>query len=337
MKALRIILLVLLGIFAIFLIYLATLSGEYKVVRKIEIQSSPEMVGDYISDLNTWKNWSYWDRMDSTNVMTYGEISKGKGATYNWKGDATGEGGVEILNYEPGKLVSAMIRFFKPFESEMNSDFILETTANGVQVSWENYGKMPFFMRFMASGMDAAFGNQLDSGLIALKAVIESQKKEAFTGEVQSIDVVEMPAADYYFIAYQNVLVDTLKDAFFARNYEQIEQFIGKENISEAPFQLITDWNDSTRSSSFHIAMASAANLVAKAPIQKGNRASGKMVKAVYRGPYQNSDMAHYAIADYLKENNLEIAGPVWESYPVDPTVESNSDNWITIIYYPIR
>jgi hypothetical protein len=202
MKALRIFLNILLSLVAIILIYLSTISGKYEVKRSIEINASANDIINYLSNLETWEEWSYWNLMDSTNELSFGDIRKGDGATYTWTGIETGKGQVEILSVQAGQEMKSMIHFREPFESEMNSDFRLSEGESGTIVEWVNYGEMPFLMRFMAQGMDAAFGTHLEIGLDSVKAKLEKRSMNS-SGRILSIEESVMSSVDYYYVFNQ--------------------------------------------------------------------------------------------------------------------------------------
>ena len=173
MKALKIVLIVLLSLVAIVLIYLSTLDGSYKVTRSIEIDHPAEKVTAHIANLESWAEWSYWNLMDSTNEMSFGDIRSGEGATYTWTGMETGQGEVEVLEVTDDGTVKTMISFIEPMESQMNSDFFVTSEGGKTKISWENYGELPFMLRWMGGGMDNAFGGQLETGLDSLKTQLE--------------------------------------------------------------------------------------------------------------------------------------------------------------------
>ena len=337
MKALKIVLLVLLGLVAIFVIYLSTLSGDYKVTRSIEIEAPSEWVGRYVNNLEQWERWSYWNLVDSTNVITYGEIREGAGANYRWVGNETGEGTIELLSVEPGVKIASMISFMKPFSSQMNSDFLFSEQNGVTTISWENYGSMPFFMRWMAGGMDAAFGNQLDSGLIKLKAIAESELQPA-GGRVLSLTQEEMEGFSYFYMPY-SIRISEMTPDIFSNSYESIYGFLAEDasTVTGAPMCFYETWNMEADSTSFKVVLASTSSKEGNETVLKDSFSGGKVVKAVYQGAYEGSGMAHNAIEEYMVANGLEMAGAAIEMYVTGPADESDAAKWITEIAYPIK
>ncbi len=53
--------------------------------------------------------------------------------------------------------------------------------------------------------------------------------------------------------------------------------------------------------------------------MQAGYLADGEVVLAVHTGPYERLPESYVAIEHWLEANNLQRAGPHWESYVTDP------------------
>jgi len=337
MKALKIVLLVLLGLVAIFVIYLSTISGDYKVTRSIEIEAPTEWVGSYINNLEKWERWSYWNLVDSTNVITYGDIREGAGANYRWVGNETGEGTIELLSVEPGVKTAAMISFLKPFSSQMNSDFLFSEENGVTTISWENYGSMPFFMRWMAGGMDAAFGNQLDSGLIKLKSIAESELQPT-GGKVLSISQEEVSGFSYFYMPY-SIQISEMSPDIYSNSYQGIYAYLAEDanTVVGSPACFYESWDMESGTTSFRVALASTSSKEGNDAVLKDTFEGGKAIKAIYQGDYEGSGLAHNAIEEYLNSNGLEMNGAAIELYVTGPADEPNASKWITEIIYPIK
>ncbi len=62
-----------------------------------------------------------------------------------------------------------------------------------------------------------------------------------------------------------------------------------------------------------------------------------KVLVIEHIGPYDNLNKAWSALANALKEQNLEYNGPCWESYITDPDTEPDPNKWVTKLYQPIK
>ncbi len=338
MKALRILLIVLLTIVAVFLIYLSTISGRYEVVRSTEIDAPKNMVMNHIENLETWEKWSYWNLIDSTNVVTYGDKRSGVGASYGWTGMETGKGEMEILSIEDGKSIATMIRFMEPFESEMNSDFRFEDSENGgVKVSWVNYGEMPFFLRFMAKGMDAAFGEHLSIGLDSLKRQIERQNVPA-QGRVESIGEAQVESMDYYYVRH-DISISEMGDEIMASSFASLTEYLGEDmqHMMAPPFSITELWDEEAQRTIFRVCVAVNSSKPENEEIKKDKTYAGRVLQAQYMGPYDHIAQAYYDLESRMEELGLEMAGDPWETYMTDPAMEPNPANWLTVVSWPVK
>lgn len=337
MKALRIFLNILLSLVAIILIYLSTISGKYEVKRSIEINASANDIINYLSNLETWEEWSYWNLMDSTNELSFGDIRKGDGATYTWTGIETGKGQVEILSVQAGQEMKSMIHFREPFESEMNSDFRLSEGESGTIVEWVNYGEMPFLMRFMAQGMDAAFGTHLEIGLDSVKAKLEKRSMNS-SGRILSIEESVMSSVDYYYV-FNQIPLDEMGDEIMDESFQILMEYLAEdlENITGPPFSITEEWDREANRTSFRVCIPVDSDLPGNDIVLKDRSYEGKVIKAVYQGPFEGIEMTYNAIQAKIVEEGYETAGEPIETYLTDPDLEPNPSKWITEVSWPVK
>ena len=85
MKAFVIVGVVLLAIVAVLLVAASCQPDSFRVARSASIQAAPDKVFALINDLQRWKGWSPWERMDPELRRSYGGAQAGKGAHYAWK------------------------------------------------------------------------------------------------------------------------------------------------------------------------------------------------------------------------------------------------------------
>lgn len=171
MKALKTLGIVLAVVAGTFVIYNASIEPHYEVNRSLEIQASPESVSQVVSDFTTWPKWSAWFDKDSTMVAAFPGNTAGKGATYSWTSEMSGNGSMEIVDYKDGRSMTTAITFDGMGGSTGNWRF--EATETGTLVTWGFSGDMPFFLRFMAPNMEQAVAPDFEAGLNTLKKLIE--------------------------------------------------------------------------------------------------------------------------------------------------------------------
>ena len=71
MKTFKYILIIFLLFIIIGSVYLATLDGNYNVIRSRTIKANPEVIFNDLNDFKNWKDWGPWYETDSTIIATY--------------------------------------------------------------------------------------------------------------------------------------------------------------------------------------------------------------------------------------------------------------------------
>jgi uncharacterized protein YndB with AHSA1/START domain len=157
------------------LIYAATQPATFRLSRSATIAAPPEKVFALINDLRQFNTWNPFAKMEPTVAITYDATSAGVGGAYNWKGDKTGEGRMQITESVPAQRVSAKLDFSKPFEAHNVVDFTVQPQGSGSTVTWAMHGPMPYLNRVMTIffDMDKTVGNDFEAGLANLKALAE--------------------------------------------------------------------------------------------------------------------------------------------------------------------
>lgn len=79
------------------------------------------------------------------------------------------------------------------------------------------------------------------------------------------------------------------------------------------------------------------STLKVKSPMELRKTYSGKALKVVYFGAYENMHNAYTAIEKYMEENSLTPNGSPWEVYIGDPGVEKDMSKVQTDIYMPVK
>ena len=63
----------------------------------------------------------------------------------------------------------------------------------------------------------------------------------------------------------------------------------------------------------------------------------GYELRASYYGPYEAMEPTYIEMESLIGFFNMVSAGAPWEEYVTDPGLESNPDNWLTYIHWPIK
>jgi carbon monoxide dehydrogenase subunit G len=178
LKILAVIVVVVLVVIAGVLIYASTRPDSFRVQRSASIKAPPQKIFPLIDDLKAWAGWSPYEKKDPAMKRSFGPITAGKGATYEWAGDKNvGQGRMEILEAQPSSKVLIKLDFIKPFEAHNMAEFTLEPKGDTTQVTWAIFGPSAYITNVMGLffNMDTMIGKDFEAGLADLKAAAEKQ------------------------------------------------------------------------------------------------------------------------------------------------------------------
>lgn len=171
-KILLVLLVLLIGV----LLYAATRPDTLHVERSATIKAPPEAIFPQINDLQAWRTWSPYEKLDPALKRTFTGPQSGKGAVYAWEGNSkAGAGSMEIVeSTSPSKIVIEL-RFLKPMEAVNVATFTLTPVADGTRVTWALDGPCPYLSKVMGVfiNMDRMIGTDFAAGLESLKALTE--------------------------------------------------------------------------------------------------------------------------------------------------------------------
>jgi len=174
---LKIIILAALAAIALVLIYAATRPNTFRVKRSININAPPQKVFAYINDFKAWSQWSPYEKLDPAMQRTLSGAEAGKGAAYEWSGNAkAGVGRMEIIeSCTPDKVVLSLV-FTKPFKANNVVTFTCVSEGDVTHVSWLMEGPLNFMAKIMHLffNMDRMLGGDFEKGLADLKKISEA-------------------------------------------------------------------------------------------------------------------------------------------------------------------
>ncbi len=174
---LKTILLVVAAALAALLIYAATKPDGFRLQRSTTIAAPPDKVFALINDLRLLNSWNPFVKIDPKQVITYDAVTTGIGGAYNWQGEKSGAGRMQIAESVAPQRVSAKLDFSKPFEAHNVVDFTVQPQGDkGSTVTWAMHGPMPYLNRVMTIffDMDKTVGKDFEAGLANLKALAEN-------------------------------------------------------------------------------------------------------------------------------------------------------------------
>lgn len=148
------------------------LPASYDVERSRVIKSKRECLYDNVVDLEKNVVWAPWKMRDPTMEITFGEITRGEGATYTWTSSKSGGGSFEVVSVVPNERVETAIDFGNVGRSKGYWTF--ERQGVNTRVTWGLEGEAAGIVdRYFILFMDSMAGADFEEGLDRLAQVCE--------------------------------------------------------------------------------------------------------------------------------------------------------------------
>lgn len=345
MKIVKYVLLFLLIVAVALVIYAAVQPSSYEVQRTRFIEAPVELVYDNLSDYKNWEAWGPWLEEDPNMTFTYSEQTKGEGASYSWK-DKNGTGSQKMTSAIPNESITNALTFDGMGEATGFWKFNPKDT--GTEVTWGlKANDTPFLLKFfgaISGGYDNMMGPMFDRGLERLDSVMlienKNYQKMMNSWSLSEISKKSMPKRTFVGYAHSS----KIDQEAMSKIYQEAMPKAGEYAISKGlqygeftPGAIFTKWDEENGEVDFMVGVFPNGDLEPGEGMQAMSFAEGDIVMVSKFGNYGTGDtQAHQAIDKYLEENNLTIAGPIYELYVNDPTMVS-PDKIQTDIYYPVK
>lgn len=166
---------IILVLLALIIIAGLSISNDYSVTRRIEIDAPLSKIEPLIVDLAQWPNWSPWEQVDPSMQVTLGNISKGVGASRSWTGEHN-TGSMRFTQLIPGEMLAYTMQFGDDPTVHYSELHYQEHNGRTI-VEWSMSGEMnfPVVGSFFAALMDGWIGPLFDDGLQRLKKTAEAK------------------------------------------------------------------------------------------------------------------------------------------------------------------
>jgi len=149
------------------------LPSKFQVERSRELQAPPLVVYETLVDLKRWSSWDPWYDEDPQMSLSYGDVSRGEGASFSWSSETMGSGTLELVHTDPARSIDCQIYFNGQTARPTRSRFELEPLdGGGTRVIWSFSGQLGYPVeRYVGLLLDRMVGASLDRGLEKLDAV----------------------------------------------------------------------------------------------------------------------------------------------------------------------
>ncbi|MEW6467890.1 MAG: SRPBCC family protein [Bacteroidota bacterium] len=338
MKILKVLGITLLVLVVIYVVLALIGPAHSYVERSMVINSDAKTAFDNVNNLKTWKQWSYWDKIDPSMKSEYEGPESGLGAKHKWESanDSVGKGSLTISKVEENRLVETTLEFEGMGTSIGGWKF--QDTTGGVKVTSYMDMDIPFFARPMMlfMDMDKMLGADFEKSLAGLKTLSESKpKKPEIKIEERTVSAVP---------------VLTIRDTVMAMSeigpklgelYGEIGKFMKKEGLQmgSQPFAIyhsdtVIDGQPIVLEAGIHVDKMPKKT---EGRIRGWTTRPGNVVCALHYGPYEETYEAYSLLKKWASDNNKKLVGQSWDVYITDPTTVKSPYEVLTEIYYYVE
>ncbi len=172
-----IVLYILIGLIALLILLAFILPAKYDVTKSIVISSDISKCYDMVADLNNYRDWNPWSKMEPDAKKTITGTPKTIGHRYDWEGKKIGVGSLTVKRVDLNKTAELELEFLKPFKSLASDNWTFEQLPNNqVKITWSNKGDLPAGMaRLMGPMITKNLGKQFEQGLNSIKENCEKK------------------------------------------------------------------------------------------------------------------------------------------------------------------
>ncbi|MCU0226122.1 MAG: SRPBCC family protein [Bryobacterales bacterium] len=159
------------SLLVVLVVVVALRPSSYAVTRTTTVAARPEVVFSLVNDFHHWDKWSPWAKLDPNMMVTYSGAESGKGAVYEWAGNAdVGKGRMTIRESHPSEQIAIYLEFHEPFASVSDTEFRFQSAPGGTAVTWAMTGNLGFMEKAVGLFMDmeAMIGSDFEKGLAQL-------------------------------------------------------------------------------------------------------------------------------------------------------------------------
>ena len=310
---------------------------NFDVERSETIDAPANMLYNMVNNLKSWESWSPWMEKDPEMKTEYGEKIEGPGAFYSWSGNEdVGAGTMTIKDSKQGEYVNASM-LYEGFDDPSDIQFTFTSkNKNKTEVSWKHISNstLPFLIR----------------GIFLVNGSVRQLKKDFKNGLNKMSDIAKIRVEDQVYNGYKINMIDS-DDKHFVLNrqevpYANIQQFyssnlgalFGKVQQADVemdgmPCGLFFKFDQLNQKSDMAAAIP-VKKAVALDGAQSLTIPEGKALQVEYLGDYQGTQVAHDALADYMKDYGILYDPPFIEEYVTDPSEEPDPKKWLTRITY---
>jgi effector-binding domain-containing protein len=306
------------------------LPEDFKVVKKMDIHTSPIIVFNQVNNFHNWESWSPWQDKDSLMTVNISDNYYGKGAKMNWQSEEIGNCDVSITHSVFPESIA--LHFDTPSKSKTVALIYFEPTPQGTLINFTfNINKLDFWEKYFLLYTQNEIENTIEKGVHNLKTISEELKYSRIS-EI----VIDSVSAKHAVIKIDSTSANNL-DVQMKSGFSYLDRFLERREITalDVPFSInFNSANDTLKK--IAVGRYIPERTWVWRTLQYYYIPAGKAVITTHYGK-PNTKKAHQAIQNYISKNNLKTSGVPWEEYRFNPETDKDTSLWEVKVYYPIE
>jgi AraC family transcriptional regulator len=335
MKALKIIGIIVAILVAAILIIPLFSPATVEVSSSIEMALEPGQIFPSVASFEGREDWDPWLTTDSTAHAHIVSKAGYVGSTYEWHGEATGEGKMEVISVEENAYIKSHI-WFGGAEEPAVVEWDFQQVDGGTQVLWSFAAETDYPFGRLGMMIGKGFLKQaFDLGLANLKEVLESHPPAA--GPLGPVSVGTLPAMETLVAAGAGSMSEM--GQLLGELYGMLFAEAGKQGleVSGPVFIHYLDYDESTNFSNFLAGVQLSAPGKSAGKVEARSYPETEAVQALHTGPYEQFVESYGKMGDYIAEHGIETTGESMEFYKVGMQDTQDPAQWQTLIVFPLK
>jgi len=286
-----------------------------------------------VNDMTLEDEWNPWRAEDSTMVSTFGDKTKGVGASYSWESTDMGNGSAsyrEVVRNE--KIVSDLL--FDGMGGGSATYYFTPEEKKGTTVRWTLDSKTDRPMNLMNLLIKRSVKKSYEQGLQNLEKLAQLREKQ---GLYRGYQVREELLTGRTYVTQRDVVAFEKATQYYTQNLGPLFQQIQAAGVVMDGYSSALVYNHDPKNGTLD--MAAAVPIIEEVDIMGGTTetiATRKAVMVDYYGDISGTEIAHLAIDEYLADRQMRHDWPIIEEYVTQPSEEPDPEKWLTRVIYLI-
>lgn len=332
MKFIKVIASILLAFIVLWVIVAFFSPKHIGIKETIVIEQSPNSIYNQVNDLRKWKNWSEWNRRDSSMLSHYSTPSIGEKASVRWESKSEGNGSQEIIESIPYEGIRLLVSIEDQNEHFSRWEFN-EMEEFKTEVIWTfEEMEIDFLLRPMGFSIINSIRDDYRKGLENLKIFCENQPLQNKKLRPQLIETETVYYIGKHIISDQN---EVNKQLILA--HKELLDVCSKNNwpILGMPLSI----NYSINKENIDIELALPIDSIVNAPsgFVSGILRGGNAARVSHFGMFKNLHASLVLLEDFINENGYVKEGYSYGIYVNDRSQEPDSSKWETQLIYLVN